>query len=71
MNFNQTIITTITGSVVALTSALASLEYPAGLILGLITATAVTAIGATQVAAIQKQKFDAGTPPQPPKANIS
>ena len=66
----QTIITTITGSVAALTSALASLEYPAGLILGLITATAVTAIGAAQVAAIQKQKFDAGTPPQPPKANI-
>jgi len=66
----QTIITTITGSVAALTSALASLQYPAGLILGLITATAVTAIGAAQVAAIQKQKFDAGTPPQPPKANI-
>ena len=61
---------TITGSVAALTSALASLPYPAGLIAGLITATAVTAAGAIQVAAIQKQKFDAGTPPQPPKANI-
>ena len=66
----QTIITTITGSVAALTSALASLPYPAGLIAGLITATAVTAAGAIQVAAIQRQKFDAGTPPQPPKANI-
>ena len=66
----QTIIATISGSVAALTSALASLQYPAGLILGLITATAVTAAGAIQVAAIQRQKFDAGTPPQPPKANI-
>jgi hypothetical protein len=62
----QTVISTITGSVAALTSALQSLPYPAGLIAGLISASAVSVMGAVQIAQISKQKFDAGSPPSPP-----
>lgn len=62
----QTVISTITGSMAALTSAMSSLPYPAGLIAGLISATAVTAIGIAQVLKIKNQQFDAGTPPTPP-----
>ncbi len=62
----QTVINTITGAVSALTGALQSLPYPAGLIAGLISAAAVTALGVAQVLKIKNQQFDAGTPPTPP-----
>lgn len=63
----QTVISTITGSVAALTGMISAIPGPVGIILGAISAAAVIAVGAIQIAAINKQKFDAGTPPSPPK----
>ncbi len=39
---------------------------PVGIVLGALAGVAVAAMGAIQVAAISKQKFDAGTPPAAP-----
>lgn len=63
----QTVIATITGAVAAFTGSLQSIPAPYGLIVGALSAAAVTAMGAIQVAQISKQKFDAGTPPAAPK----
>ncbi len=62
----QTVIATITGAVAAFTGSLQSIPAPYGLIVGALSAAAVTAMGAIQVAQISKQKFDAGSPPQAP-----
>lgn len=67
----QTIISTISGAVAAFTGMVASIPGPVGLVLGTVAAAAVTAMGAIQIATIQKQKFDAGTPPQAPRPSIS
>lgn len=66
----QTVISTITGAVSALTGSIQALGMPYGAIVGAIAAAAVVATGAVQVAAIQKQKFDAGSPPAPPKIQV-
>jgi hypothetical protein len=64
----QTVISTITGAVSALVSAIASsIPYPYNIVAGVISAAAVAASGAIQIAQIKAQKFDAGTPPSPPK----
>ncbi len=63
----QTVISTITGAVAALTSSIQAYGIPYGAIIGALAAAAVTATGAIQIAAINKQKFDAGTPPAAPK----
>ena len=63
----QTVISTITGSVAALTGMISAIPGPVGIILGAISAAAVIAVGAIQIAAINKQKFDAGSPPAAPK----
>lgn len=62
----QTVIATITGAVSALTGSIQALGMPYGAIVGAIAAAAVAAMGAQQVAQINKQKFDAGSPPQAP-----
>lgn len=62
----QTVIATITGAVSALTGSIQALGMPYGAIFGAIAAAAVAAMGAQQVAQINKQKFDAGSPPQAP-----
>lgn len=68
----QAVVNTIAGSVAALTSALSSsIGYPYNLILGVASAAAVAASGAFQIAAISKQKFDAGSPPTAPTLNIA
>lgn len=67
MKIAQTVISTITGAMSALTGMISSIPGPVGIILGALSAAAVVATGAIQIAAINKQKFDAGTPPQPPK----
>ncbi len=61
-----TIISTITGSIAALTGMIQAIPGPVGIILGAISAAAVVAIGAINIAKIKQQKFDAGTPPAPP-----
>ncbi len=63
----QTVISTITGAVAALTSSIQAFGIPYGAIIGALAAAAVTATGAIQIAAINKQKFDAGSPPTAPK----
>lgn len=63
----QTVISTITGAVSALTGMISAIPGPVGIVLGAVAAAAVVATGAIQIAAINKQKFDAGTPPAPPK----
>lgn len=66
-----TVINTITGAVGALTGFLSSgIPMPAAGILGALAAVAVVATGAIQVAAISKQKFDAGSPPAAPKLTL-
>lgn len=67
----QTVISTITGAVAALVGSIQSLGMPYGAIFGAIAAAAVVATGAVQVAAISKQKFDAGSPPSPPSLSLS
>lgn len=67
MKIAQTVISTITGAMSALTGMISSIPGPVGIILGALSAAAVVATGAIQIAAINKQKFDAGTPPQAPK----
>lgn len=62
----QTVIATITGAVAAFTGSLQSIPAPYGLIVGALSAAAVVAMGAIQVSQINKQKFDAGSPPQAP-----
>lgn len=62
----QTVIATITGAMSALTGSIQSMGMPFGLIIGALSAAAVVATGAIQVAQINKQKFDAGSPPQAP-----
>lgn len=62
----QTVIATITGAVSAITGGIQALGPIFGLILGGIVGTAVTVMGAVQVAKIKAQKFDGGTPPSPP-----
>lgn len=65
----QTIISTVTGAVAAFTGMVQSLPGPIGLILGAVSAAAVVAMGAIQIAKIKAQKFDAGSPPTPPTAS--
>lgn len=66
----QTVIATITGAVAAFTGSLQSIPAPYGLIVGALSAAAVVAMGAIQVAQLNNQKFDAGSPPTPPKASV-
>lgn len=66
MKIAQTVISTITGAVAAFTGAM-QLGPIAGPIVGALLAAAVVATGAIQIAAINKQKFDAGSPPEAPK----
>lgn len=70
MKVATTIISTITGAVAAFTGMVQSIPGPIGLILGAVSAAAVVAMGAINIAKIKEQKFDAGTPPSPPKANL-
>lgn len=63
----QTIISTITGVVSAVTGMISAVPGPVGIVLGALAGVAVAVMGAVQVAAISKQKFDAGTPPAAPK----
>lgn len=63
------IINTISGAVAAFAGAM-SLGPIAGPIVGALLAAAVVASGAIQVAAIEKQRFDAGSPPSAPKVSI-
>lgn len=63
----QTIISTITGVVSAVTGMISAVPGPVGIVLGALAGVAVAAMGAIQVAAISKQKFDAGSPPEAPK----
>lgn len=63
----QTIISTITGVVSAVTGMISAVPGPVGIVLGALAGVAVAAMGAIQVAAISKQKFDAGSPPTAPK----
>lgn len=62
----QTVISTITGAVAALNGMIQTIPGPVGIALGAVSAAAIVATGALQVAAISKQKFDAGSPPQAP-----
>lgn len=62
----QTVISTITGVVAAVTGMISAVPGPVGIVLGALAGAAVAAMGVIQVAAINKQKFDAGTPPAPP-----
>lgn len=64
----QTVISTITGAMSAFSS-LAGIAI-VGPALGALAAAAVAAMGAVQVAAISKQKFDAGSPPAAPKLTL-
>ena len=64
----QTVISTITGAMSAFSS-LAGIAI-VGPALGALAAAAVVAMGAVQVAAISKQKFDAGSPPAAPKLTL-
>lgn len=66
----QVVINTITGAVAALTSSIQAFGIPYGAIIGALAAAAVTATGVIQVDAINKQKFDAGTPPAAPKLQM-
>lgn len=66
----QTVISTITGAVAALTGMISAVPGPVGIVLGAVAAAAVVATGAIQVAAINKQKFDAGSPPAAPKLQV-
>ena len=63
-----TVISTITGAMSAFSS-LAGIAI-VGPALGALAAAAVVAMGAVQVAAIRKQKFDAGSPPAAPKLTL-
>ena len=68
----STIITTLSGAVSAFIGAASSLAWsPLGIALGVITAASVTAMGAINIAAISKQKFDAGSAPQAPKMQVA
>jgi hypothetical protein len=62
----QAVISTITGVVSAVTGMIAAVPGPVGIVLGVLAGAAVAAMGAIQIAQIQKQKFDAGTPPAAP-----
>ena len=62
----QAVISTITGVVSAVTGMIQAVPGPVGIVLGALAGAAVAAMGAIQVATIAKQKFDAGSPPQPP-----
>ncbi len=62
----QTVIATITGVVSAVTGMIQAVPGPVGIVLGALAGIAVAAMGAIQVAQINKQKFDAGSPPQAP-----
>lgn len=63
----QTIISTITGTVAAITGTISALGGgPWAIAAGALAGLEVAAMGAIQIAAISKQKFDAGTPPPAP-----
>jgi len=62
----QAVISTITGVVSAVTGMIAAVPGPVGIVLGVLAGAAVAAMGAIQIAQINKQKFDAGTPPAAP-----
>lgn len=66
----QTVISTITGAVAALTGMISAIPGPVGIVLGAVAAAAVVATGAIQIANINKQKFDAGSPPSAPKLQV-
>lgn len=66
----QVVISTITGAVAALTGMISAVPGPVGIVLGAVAAAAVAVTGALQVAAINKQKFDAGSPPAAPKLQV-
>lgn len=63
----QAVISTITGTVAAVTSALASsIPYPGNIIAAALSGAAVAAAGVIQIAKIKASTFDAGSPPSPP-----
>lgn len=66
----QTIISTVTGAVSAFVGMVQSIPGPVGLVLGALSAAAVTAMGVIQITKIREQKFDAGSPPSPPSTNV-
>jgi hypothetical protein len=67
----QTIISTATGSIAAVVSAFQSpLPFPVAAILGALSAAAIVATGAIQIATIKNTNFDSGTPPPPPTLTI-
>jgi len=66
----QAVISTITGVISAVTGMIAAVPGPVGIVLGVVAGAAVAAMGAIQIAQIQKQKFDAGSPPAPPTLQV-
>lgn len=68
----QAVISTITGAIAAVTSALqSSIPYPGNIIAAVISGAAVAAMGVAQIAKIKEQQFDAGNPPTAPALNVS
>lgn len=68
----QAVISTITGAIAAVTSALqSSIPYPGNIIAAVISGAAVAAMGVAQIAKIKEQQFDAGNPPSAPTLNAS
>jgi hypothetical protein len=66
----QAVISTITGVVSAVTGMISAVPGPVGIVLGVLAGAAVAAMGAIQIAQINKQKFDAGAPPAPPTLQV-
>lgn len=65
----STIITTLQ-SVMGAVSSMLTIPSPAAPALAVLAGAAVAAMGAYQVSQIEKQKFDAGSPPQAPKISL-
>ena len=64
-----TIMSTIMGSIAALTGMISAIPGPVGIILGAVAAAAVAVTGAIQIQKIKEQTFDAGNPPSAPYLN--
>ena len=65
----QAVIATITGAIAAVTGMISAIPGPVGIVLGVVAGLAVTAAGVLQIAKINAQKFDAGSPPTPPSVS--
>ena len=70
MKTAQVVISTISGSIAAFTGMAQAIPGPYGLIAGAVAAALVVAMGAVQISNIQKQKYNKGTPPTPPKIQV-